>query len=54
MQIPILNGVYASNIADYRTSFPTNMMPVPKKTGISDGYLRTAPGLELFCQGAGI
>jgi len=54
MQIPILNGVYSSNIADYRTSFPTNMMPVPKKTGISDGYLRTAPGLELFCQGAGI
>lgn len=54
MQIPILNGVFADNIADYRTSFPTNMIPVPKKTGVSEGYLRTAPGLTLFSQGTGI
>jgi len=34
MQIPILSGVYANQAADFRTSYPRNMIPVPKKTGI--------------------
>jgi hypothetical protein len=45
MQIPILNGVYTDENADFRTSYPRNLVPVPKKQGISNGYLRPADGL---------
>ena len=54
MQIPILNGIYADSVADYRTSYPINLIPVPKQTGVSEGYLRTAPGIESFSTGQGI
>lgn len=54
MQIPILNGVYADQVADFRTSYPRNLVPVPKQTGISQGYLRPADGLALFGTGPGI
>jgi hypothetical protein len=53
MQIPILSGIYADQAADFRTSYPRNMIPVPKKTGISDGYLRPSDGLALFGTGPG-
>jgi len=43
MQIPILTGIYTDN-ADFRTSYPVNMVPVPVNTGISAGYLRPAEG----------
>lgn len=45
MQIPILNGVYTDGGADFRTSYPVNLVPVPKEQGISNGYLRPADGL---------
>ncbi len=45
MQIPVLNGVYTDGVADFRTSYPVNMVPVPKEQGISNGYLRPAEGL---------
>jgi hypothetical protein len=48
VQIPILSGAYADANADFRTSYPLNLVPVPKKTGISSGYLRAAEGLTLF------
>lgn len=48
MQVPILNGVYANTKSDFRTSYPRNMIPVPKIQGISQGYLRPADGIELF------
>lgn len=54
MQIPILNGVYADQVADFRTSYPRNMVPVPKQTGISQGYLRPADGIAQFGTGPGI
>jgi hypothetical protein len=44
MQIPILSGIYADGVADFRTAYPVNMVPVPKGTGISSGYLRPAEG----------
>lgn len=53
-QIPILNGVYADQVADFRTSYPRNLVPVPKQTGISQGYLRPADGLALFGTGPGV
>lgn len=49
MQIPIINGIYTDNTADYRTSYPLNLVPVPKQNGIANGYLRKADGIELFC-----
>lgn len=54
MQIPILNGVYTDEAADFRTSYPRNMIPVPKSQGISEGYLRPAEGIEEIGVGPGI
>lgn len=53
MQIPIYNGVYTKGNADYGTSYPVNMIPVPKTVGVADGYLRPAYGLELYGEGPG-
>lgn len=44
MQVPILNGIYADGVADFRTAYPVNMVPVSKITGLSSGYLRPAEG----------
>lgn len=49
MQIPIINGIYTDNTADYRTSYPLNLVPVPKQNGIANGYLRKADGIKMFC-----
>lgn len=53
MQIGVLDGIYADESADFRTSYPVNLTPVPKESGISNGYLRPADGLELFAEGPG-
>lgn len=45
MQVPIVSGIYADTSPDFRTSFPINLRPVPKATGISDGYLKPTEGL---------
>ena len=54
MQIPILNGIYTNKDSDFRTSYPRNMIPVPKQQGISQGYLRPAEGIVQFGSGPGI
>lgn len=54
MQISILNGIYTDNGPDFRTSYPVNMVPVPKKSGISTGYLRPGDGLVANGSGPGI
>lgn len=48
MKIPILNGIYADGKSDFRTSYPRNLIPVPKETGLNTGYLRPADGLVQF------
>lgn len=53
-QIPILSGIYTDNGPDIRTSYPVNMVPVPKSNGISEGYLRPADGLISNGTGPGI
>lgn len=46
MQVPILNGIYASSAGpDFRTAYPRNLIPVPKGQGISNGYLKPASGI---------
>lgn len=54
MQIPILNGVYTDGASDFRTSYPRNLIPVPKEQGISKGYLRPADGLVKLGDGPGV
>ena len=54
MQIGILNGIYTDNSPDFRTSYPVNMIPVPKDNGVSKGYLRPADGLVSNGTGPGI
>ncbi len=53
MKIPILNGIYTDKNADYRTSYPRNLVPVPKDTGINTGYLKPADGIVKFTDGVG-
>jgi len=54
MQIPILNGIYSDEAPDFRTSYPKNLIPVPKVNGISDGYLRPADGLVELAEGTAV
>lgn len=53
-QIPILKGIYTdSGTPDFRTTYPRNLIPVPKDQGISSGYLRPADGIEQLGIGPG-
>ena len=45
MQLQILNGIYADNTPELRTAYPVNLMPVPKQSGISNGFLRPGDGI---------
>ena len=54
MQVPILSGVYADNAPNIRTSYPVNMVPVPKGSGISEGYLRPGDGIVATGTGPGV
>ena len=55
MQIPIVNGIYTDENSDFRTSYPRNMVPIPKEQGLSKGYLRPADGsVSLGSGGPGI
>jgi hypothetical protein len=54
MQISILNGIYTDNAANIRSSYPVNLVPVPKQSGISNGYLRPADGIVSHGTGPGI
>ncbi|KUY74585.1 hypothetical protein WI25_01545 [Burkholderia cepacia] len=48
MQIPISSGTYTDAGAEFRTSYPRNLVPVMKSTGISKMFLRSAEGLTRF------
>ena len=53
-QIPIFSGVFTDNSPDVRTSYPVNLVPVPKTSGVSQEYLRPADGLVALGTGPGI
>lgn len=53
-QIPILSGIYTDNGPDLRTSYPVNLMPVPKASGVSAGFLRPADGIVQNGTGPGV
>jgi hypothetical protein len=54
MQIPILNGIFTDNTPELRTAYPVNLMPVPKASGISNGFLRPGDGIVSNGTGPGI
>lgn len=45
MQLPILSGIYTDEAGQFRTRYPRNLIPVPKSSGISEGYLRHTDGI---------
>jgi Phage stabilisation protein. len=47
-QIPLASGTYTDVGAEFRTSYPRNLVPVIKNTGISKMFLRSAEGLTRF------
>jgi len=53
-QIPVLSGTYADPDADFRSSYPVNLIPVPKDNGIAKGYLRPADGILQLGEGPGV
>lgn len=53
MKIPITSGIFSDSTGDYRTSYPLNLVPVAKATGVSDGYLKPAEGIVTFCETIG-
>lgn len=54
MQIPVLSGIYSDGTPELRTSYPVNLIPVPKKSGISNGFLRPGDGIVANGTGPGI
>ncbi len=43
-QVQILSGIYGQSTPDLINSYPVNLVPIVEDSGISKGYLRTAPG----------
>ena len=54
MQLQLVNGIYADTGPDIRSSYPVNLVPVPKQSGISNGYLRPGDGIVANGTGPGI
>lgn len=54
MQIPILNGIYTDSTPELRTAYPVNLVPVPKVSGISNGFLRPGDGIVANGTGPGV
>jgi Phage stabilisation protein. len=54
MQIPIINGSFTDEAPDFRSAYPRNMVPVPKKQGVSNGYLRPGDGIVSVGTGSGV
>ena len=49
-----MNGIYSDNTPELRTSYPVNLVPVPKVSGISNGFLRPGDGIVSNGTGPGI
>lgn len=47
-QVSILSGITGEAGVDIKASYPINLVPVPRQSGVSAGYLRTAEGISRF------
>lgn len=54
MQIPIVNGIYADETPSIRDWYPRNMVPIPKNSGVSTGFLRPHEGIRSYGSGPGL
>ena len=54
MQIPIVSGIYTDSTPELRTAYPVNLVPVPKQSGISNGFLRPGDGIVSNGTGPGV
>lgn len=52
--VPILQGIYIDESADFYQSYPFNLEPQLVDSGISKGYLRSAPGTTGLASAFGI
>lgn len=52
MQLGLARGSYTDAGAEWRTSYPRNLVPTIKESGISQMFLRSAEGLTRFDQNA--
>jgi len=50
-QVSILSGITGESGVDIKASYPINLVPVPRQSGVSAGYLRTAEGISRFDNG---
>ena len=48
MNIDIINGAFVDADPVFRTKYPHNLVPVIKKTGLSQGFLRPGDGIVEF------
>lgn len=53
-QFPIIDGIYADTTPQFRTALPVNYMPVPKQTGIANGFMRPSDGITLWSRTSAI
>lgn len=53
-QIPLLQGVKASEQSGFDTQYPINLEPVVIDSGISKGYLRFPPGVQTLGDAPGL
>ena len=54
MKVSITSGIYSDNDGEYRTAYPINLVPIAVDNGISNGYLKPASGIKLFCDVPGV
>jgi hypothetical protein len=54
LEIPILSGVFTDNAPSVRISYPLNLVPIIEKSGINDGYLKPAPGIDILASTSGL
>lgn len=52
--VPILSGIFTDSNAEFRNAYPVNLIPCPKESGISQGYLRPADGIVAQGSGPGV
>ena len=53
-QVPIVSGIYTDGAGDVRVAYPVNLVPVPKNSGVSTGYLRPGDGIVQNGTGPGV
>ena len=53
MLVPIISGIYTDDAPDVRSRLPRNLIPVPKASGATNGYLRPGDGLVSVMTGPG-